>query len=131
MVMKEITRDLPGVKENQFSHLDGSGIVKNWNICNSGMILVGKVTPKVRLNQLWRDFRAILVKKLDMLLINLWFCPTSMEGTVVDVKVLLKRLWKVWKSKAEIELKKNEVKSKHLDKLLMLDRRNFKNNDLF
>lgn len=46
-----------------------------------------------------------------------------MEGTVVDVKVFTKKGYeKCERAKAEIELEKNELNQKHLDKLLMLDR---------
>lgn len=36
---EEITRDLPGVKEENLSHLDGSGIVKVGTYVTPGMIL--------------------------------------------------------------------------------------------
>ncbi|RXJ85205.1 DNA-directed RNA polymerase subunit beta, partial [Aliarcobacter trophiarum LMG 25534] len=60
------------------------------------------------------------------------YCPTSMEGTVVDVKVFTKKGYeKDERAVAEIESEKNELDIKHHDKLLMLDREEIlKINDL-
>ncbi|MAC84915.1 MAG: DNA-directed RNA polymerase subunit beta, partial [Arcobacter sp.] len=58
--------------------------------------------------------------------------PTSMEGTVVDVKVFTKKGYeKDERAVAEIEAEKAELDVKHHDKLLMLDREEIlKINDL-
>ncbi|HRM36060.1 MAG TPA: DNA-directed RNA polymerase subunit beta, partial [Aliarcobacter cryaerophilus] len=122
---EEITRDLPGVKEENLSHLDGSGIVKVGTYVTPGMILVGKVTPKgeIKPTPEERLLRAIFGDKAGHVINKSLYCPTSMEGTVVDVKVFTKKGYeKCERAKAEIELEKNELNQKHLDKLLMLDR---------
>ena len=122
---EEITRDLPGVKEENLSHLDSSGIVKVGTYVSPGMILVGKVTPKgeIKPTPEERLLRAIFGDKAGHVINKSLYCPTSMEGTVVDVKVFTKKGYeKCERAKVEIELEKNELNQKHLDKLLMLDR---------
>jgi DNA-directed RNA polymerase subunit beta len=131
---EEITRDLPGVKEESISHLDSSGIVKVGTFVKGGMILVGKVTPKgeIKPTPEERLLRAIFGEKAGHVINKSLVCPTSMEGTVVDVKVFTKKGYeKDERAVAEIEAEKAELDVKHHDKLLMLDREEIlKINDL-
>ncbi|MDN5105890.1 DNA-directed RNA polymerase subunit beta, partial [Aliarcobacter butzleri] len=131
---EEITRDLPGVKEESISHLDNSGIVKVGTYVTPGMILVGKVTPKgeIKPTPEERLLRAIFGEKAGHVINKSLVCPTSMEGTVVDVKVFTKKGYeKDDRAVAEIESEKAELDLKHHDKLLMLDREEIlKINDL-
>ncbi len=122
---EEITRDLPGVKEESITHLDNSGIVKVGTYVKPGMILVGKVTPKgeIKPTPEERLLRAIFGEKAGHVINKSLYCPTSMEGTVVDVKVFTKKGYeKDERAIAEIEAEKAELDVKHHDKLLMLDR---------
>ncbi|MEN8717839.1 MAG: DNA-directed RNA polymerase subunit beta [Sulfurovum sp.] len=131
---EEITRDLPGVKEESITHLDDSGIVKVGTFVKPGMILVGKVTPKgeIKPTPEERLLRAIFGEKAGHVINKSLVCPTSMEGTVVDVKVFTKKGYeKDARAVAEIESEKAELDLKHHDKLLMLDREEIlKINDL-
>ncbi|QKF82986.1 DNA-directed RNA polymerase subunit beta [Halarcobacter ebronensis] len=131
---EEITRDLPGVKEESITHLDNSGIVKVGTFVKPGMILVGKVTPKgeIKPTPEERLLRAIFGEKAGHVINKSLYCPTSMEGTVVDVKVFTKKGYeKDERAIAEIESEKAELDMKHHDKLLMLDREEIlKINDL-
>jgi DNA-directed RNA polymerase subunit beta len=131
---EEITRDLPGVKEESITHLDNSGIVKIGTYVKSGMILVGKVTPKgeIKPTPEERLLRAIFGEKAGHVINKSLVCPTSMEGTVVDVKVFTKKGYeKDERAVAEIAAEKAELDLKHHDKLLMLDREEIlKINDL-
>ncbi|WP_321312238.1 DNA-directed RNA polymerase subunit beta [Halarcobacter sp.] len=131
---EEITRDLPGVKEESITHLDNSGIIKVGTYVKSGMILVGKVTPKgeIKPTPEERLLRAIFGEKAGHVINKSLYCPTSMEGTVVDVKVFTKKGYeKDERAIAEIEAEKAELDLKHHDKLLMLDREEIlKINDL-
>ncbi|WP_198305208.1 DNA-directed RNA polymerase subunit beta [Arcobacter vandammei] len=131
---EEITRDLPGVKEENITHLDSSGIVKIGTYVTPGMILVGKVTPKgeIKPTPEERLLRAIFGEKAGHVINKSLVCPTSMEGTVVDVKVFTKKGYeKCERAIAEIDLEKAELNQKHHDKLLMLDREEaLKINDL-
>lgn len=131
---EEITRDLPGVKEENITHLDSSGIVKIGTYVTPGMILVGKVTPKgeIKPTPEERLLRAIFGEKAGHVINKSLVCPTSMEGTVVDVKVFTKKGYeKNERAVAEIESEKAELNLKHHDKLLMLDREEtLKINDL-
>ncbi|MGB5791975.1 MAG: DNA-directed RNA polymerase subunit beta, partial [Poseidonibacter sp.] len=131
---EEITRDLPGVKEESITHLDGSGIIKIGTYVKGGMILVGKVTPKgeIKPTPEERLLRAIFGEKAGHVINKSLVCPTSMEGTVVDVKVFTKKGYeKDERAVAEIESEKSDLDVKHHDKLLMLDREEIlKINDL-
>ncbi|WP_122894039.1 DNA-directed RNA polymerase subunit beta [Arcobacter peruensis] len=131
---EEITRDLPGVKEESIGHLDNSGIVKVGTYVKPGMILVGKVTPKgeIKPTPEERLLRAIFGEKAGHVINKSLVTPTSMEGTVVDVKVFTKKGYeKDERAVAEIEAEKAELDVKHHDKLLMLDREEIlKINDL-
>ncbi|WP_419769078.1 MAG: DNA-directed RNA polymerase subunit beta [Candidatus Marinarcus sp.] len=122
---EEITRDLPGVKEESITHLDESGIVKVGTFVKPGMVLVGKVTPKgeIKPTPEERLLRAIFGEKAGHVINKSLYCPTSMEGTVVDVKVFTKKGYeKDERAKLAIESEKAELNIKHHDKLLMLDR---------
>ena len=131
---EEITRDLPGVKEESITHLDNSGIIKVGTFVKPGMILVGKVTPKgeIKPTPEERLLRAIFGEKAGHVINKSLVCPTSMEGTVVDVKVFTKKGYeKDERAVAEIASEKAELDLKHHDKLLMLDREEIlKINDL-
>ena len=131
---EEITRDLPGVKEDSIGHLDSSGIVKIGTYIQPGMILVGKVTPKgeIKPTPEERLLRAIFGEKAGHVINKSMYCAASMEGTVVDVKVFTKKGYeKDERAKEAIEAEKSELDIKHHDKLLMLDREEIlKINDL-
>ncbi|OUR69812.1 DNA-directed RNA polymerase subunit beta [Arcobacter sp. 31_11_sub10_T18] len=122
---EEITRDLPGVKEESIGHLDTSGIVKIGTYIRPGMILVGKVTPKgeIKPTPEERLLRAIFGEKAGHVINKSLYCAASMEGTVVDVKIFTKKGYeKDERAKEAIEAEKSELDIKHHDKLLMLDR---------
>ena len=63
--MKKLLEIYQVLKEESITHLDNSGIVKIGTYVKSGMILVGKVTPKgeIKPTPEERLLRAILVKK--------------------------------------------------------------------
>ena len=122
---EEITRDLPGVKEESITHLDGSGIIKVGTYIRPGMIMVGKVSPKgeIKPTPEERLLRAIFGEKAGHVINKSLYASTSMEGTVVDVKVFTKKGYeKDERAVAEIEAEKAELDLRHHDKLLMLDR---------
>ncbi len=131
---EEITRDLPGVKDETITHLDDSGIVKVGTYIRPGMILVGKVTPKgeIKPTPEERLLRAIFGEKAGHVINKSLYAASSMEGTVVDVKVFTKKGYeKDARAIAEIESEKSDLDIKHHDKLLMLDREEIlKINDL-
>ena len=122
---EEITRDLPGVKEESMAHLDESGIVKIGTYIKPGMIMVGKVTPKgeIKPTPEERLLRAIFGEKAAHVINKSLYCPSSMEGTVVDVKVFTKKGYeKDERTIQAYEEEKAELDLEHHDKLLMLDR---------
>jgi len=131
---EEITRDLPGVKDETITHLDASGIIKVGTYIRPGMIMVGKVSPKgeIKPTPEERLLRAIFGEKAGHVINKSLYAGTSMEGTVVDVKVFTKKGYeKDERAIAEIEAEKSDLDLKHHDKLLMLDREEIlKINDL-
>jgi len=131
---EEITKDLPGVKAENIDHLDDCGIVKIGTFLKPGMIMVGKVTPKgeIKPTPEERLLRAIFGEKAGHVINKSLYCPASIEGTVVDVKVFTKKGYeKDDRAIATIEEEKTNLDIEHHDKLMMLDREeNLKINDL-
>jgi DNA-directed RNA polymerase subunit beta len=122
---EEITKDLPGVKAESIAHLDDSGIVKIGTYLKPGMIMVGKVTPKgeIKPTPEERLLRAIFGEKAGHVINKSLYCPASMEGTVVDVKVFTKKGYdKDERSLQALETEKHELEVEHHDKLTLLDR---------
>ncbi len=123
--VEEITRDIPNVKEEEIAHLDESGIVKIGTYVKPGMILVGKVSPKgeVRPSPEERLLRAIFGEKAGHVVNKSLYCPQSMEGVVVDVKIFTKKGYeKDARAIRAYEEEKERLSKEHHDKLLMIDR---------
>ncbi|MBD3840774.1 MAG: DNA-directed RNA polymerase subunit beta [Campylobacterales bacterium] len=122
---EEITKDLPGVKSESIDHLDDCGIVKIGTYVKPGMIMVGKVTPKgeIKPTPEERLLRAIFGEKAGHVINKSLYCPASIEGTVVDVRVFTKKGYeKDARANASIEEEKANLDIEHHDKLMMLDR---------
>ncbi|MEA2090764.1 MAG: DNA-directed RNA polymerase subunit beta, partial [Campylobacterota bacterium] len=123
--VEEITRDIPNVRDDELVHLDESGIVKIGTQVSGGMILVGKVSPKgeVKPTPEERLLRAIFGEKAGHVINKSLYCPPSMEGVVVDVKIFTKKGYD--KDARALELEKEErdyLEREHYDRLLMIDK---------
>ncbi|MCJ7765207.1 MAG: DNA-directed RNA polymerase subunit beta, partial [Thiovulaceae bacterium] len=123
--IEEITRDIPNVRDDELSHLDESGIVKIGTNVNGGMILVGKVSPKgeVKPTPEERLLRAIFGEKAGHVVNKSLYCPPSMEGVIVDIKIFTKKGYD--KDPRALELEKqerDELEREHYDRLLMIDK---------
>ena len=123
--IEEITRDIPNVRDDELSHLDESGIVKLGTNISGGMILVGKVSPKgeVKPTPEERLLRAIFGEKAGHVVNKSLYCPPSMEGVVVDIKIFTKKGYD--KDPRALELEKqerDELEREHYDRLLMIDK---------
>jgi DNA-directed RNA polymerase beta subunit len=122
---EEITRDILNVREDELLHLDESGIVKIGTHVKPGMILVGKVSPKgeVRPTPEERLLRAIFGEKAGHVVNKSLYCPSSMEGVVVDIKIFTKKGYeKDARSIKAYEEEKAKLDKNHHDQLLMIDR---------
>lgn len=122
---EEITSDIPGVREEEIAHLDSSGIVKIGTYVNSGMILVGKVSPKgeVKPTPEERLLRAIFGEKAGHVVNKSLYCPPSLEGTVVDVKIFTKKGYeKDARAISAYEQEKSVLDIDHHDRLTMLNK---------
>ena len=123
--VEEITRDIPNVRDEDLAHLDESGIVKIGTYVKGGMILVGKVSPKgeVKPTPEERLLRAIFGEKAGHVINKSMYCPPSMEGVVVDLKIFTKKGYD--KDARALELEKEErdyLEREHYDRLLMIDK---------
>ncbi|WP_373069950.1 DNA-directed RNA polymerase subunit beta [Sulfurimonas sp.] len=123
--VEEITRDIPNVRDDELAHLDESGIVKIGTNVSGGMILVGKVSPKgeVKPTPEERLLRAIFGEKAGHVVNKSLYCPPSMEGVVVDVKIFTKKGYD--KDERTLSLEKEErdfLEREHYDRLLMIDK---------
>ena len=123
--VEEITRDIPNVKEEELEHLDESGVVKIGTHVKSGMILVGKVSPKgeVKPTPEERLLRAIFGEKAGHVINKSLYCPPSMDGIVVDVKIFTKKGYeKDERATRAYNEEKDKLVREHQDKMSMLDR---------
>jgi DNA-directed RNA polymerase subunit beta len=123
--VEEITRDIPNVRDEDLAHLDESGIVKIGTYVKGGMILVGKVSPKgeVKPTPEERLLRAIFGEKAGHVINKSMYCPPSMEGVVVDIKIFTKKGYD--KDPRALDLEKEErdyLEREHYDRLLMIDK---------
>ena len=122
---EEITRDIPNIREDELLHLDESGIVEIGTYMKPGMILVGKVSPKgeIKPTPEERLLRAIFGEKAGHVVNKSLYCPASMEGVVVDIKVFTKKGYeKDARAIQAYEEEKAILDGDHHDQLLMIDR---------
>jgi DNA-directed RNA polymerase subunit beta len=86
---EEISADIPNVGESALSKLDDAGIIHVGAEVKSGDILVGKVTPKgeSQLTPEEKLLRAIFGEKASDVKDTSLRVPSSMDGTVIDVRV--------------------------------------------
>ena len=86
---EEITRDIPNVSEEALKDLDEAGIVRIGAIIKPGDILVGKITPKgeTQLSPEEKLLKAIFGDKAGDVKDTSLRAPSSMRGTIIDVKV--------------------------------------------
>jgi DNA-directed RNA polymerase beta subunit len=122
---EEITRDIPNIREDELLHLDESGIVEIGTYVKPGMILVGKVSPKgeIKPTPEERLLRAIFGEKAGHVVNKSLYCPASMEGVVVDIKVFTKKGYeKDARAIQAYEEEKAVLDGDHHDQLLMIDR---------
>jgi DNA-directed RNA polymerase beta subunit len=122
---EEITRDIPNIREDELLHLDDSGIVEIGTYVKGGMILVGKVSPKgeIKPTPEERLLRAIFGEKAGHVVNKSLYCPATMEGIVVDIKVFTKKGYeKDARAIQAYEEEKAVLDGDHHDQLLMIDR---------
>ncbi len=90
---EDVTQDIPNVSEEALRNLDESGIICVGAEVKHGDILVGKVTPKgeTQLTPEEKLLRAIFGEKAGDVRDASLKVPPGIEGTVVDVKVFVRR----------------------------------------
>lgn len=90
---EEITRDIPNIAEDSLKNLDESGIVYVGAKVEPGDILVGKVTPKGESPTTPEEklLKAIFGEKSADVKDSSFRVPPGISGTVVEVRVLMRR----------------------------------------
>jgi len=122
---EEITRDIPGIKDEQIPHLDESGIIKIGTYVRPGMILVGKISPKkeVKPTPEERLLRAIFGDRAGHVMDKSLVAPPSTEGVVIDVKIFTKKGYDKDARALQVEKDaRDKLEKEHQDRLDMLDR---------
>ena len=123
--VEEITKQIPGVKEEHLTHLDDSGIVKIGTYVKPGMILVGKISPKgdVKPTPEERLIRSIFGEKSGHVVNASLKAGASLEGVVIDVKVFTKKGYpQDERSKQVEEAEKVQLTENYENKLNIIDR---------
>jgi len=90
---EEITRDIPNVSEEVLTKLDEEGIIHIGAEVKAGDILVGKTTPKSESPMTPEEklLKVIFGEKASDVKDSSLYAPTGISGTVVDVKVFLRK----------------------------------------
>ncbi len=106
---EEITRDIPSIAEEALKNLDESGIVYVGAEVNPGDILVGKVTPKGESAMTPEEklLKAIFGEKSTDVKDSSFRVPPGISGTVVEVRVLMRR--GVEKDERTIAIERQEI----------------------
>jgi hypothetical protein len=86
----EFTRDVPNVGEEALAHLDDAGLIKLGTEVERGVILVGKVTPRLgaALSPEEKLLRAIFGEKAGDVVDSSLRCPPWCAGVVVDARII-------------------------------------------
>lgn len=90
---EEITRDIPNVSEEVLTKLDEEGIIHIGAEVIAGDILVGKTTPKSESPMTPEEklLKVIFGEKAADVKDSSLYVPTGVSGTVVDVRVFLRK----------------------------------------
>lgn len=106
---EEITRDIPNISEEVLRNLDESGIIYVGAEVNPGDILVGKVTPKGESAMTPEEklLKAIFGEKSTDVKDSSFRVPPGISGTVVEVRVLMRR--GVEKDERTVAIERQEI----------------------
>ena len=90
---EEITRDIPNVSEEVLAKLDEEGIIHIGAEVKAGDILVGKTTPKSESPMTPEEklLKVIFGEKAADVKDSSLYVPTGVNGTIVDVRVFLRK----------------------------------------
>jgi DNA-directed RNA polymerase subunit beta len=115
---EEITRDIPNVSDEILTKLDEEGIIHIGAQINPGDILVGKTTPKSESPMTPEEklLKVIFGEKASDVKDSSLYVPTGVSGTVVDVRVFLRKGVEKDERSIYIEMQKIEELSIEGDK---------------
>ena len=119
---EEVTRDIPNVSEEALRNLDESGIVCIGTQVKSRDIIVGKVTPRGETPSIPEEklLRAIFGEKASDVVDSSMRIPSSISGTVIDVRIFSRRGLDKDDRSLAIEYATIEKHRKQKDKILLL-----------
>lgn len=111
---EEITRDIPNVSEEILSKLDEEGIIHIGARVSPGDILVGKTTPKSEAPMTPEEklLKVIFGEKAADVKDSSLYVPTGVSGTIIDVKVFLRKGIEKDERSIYIEMQKMEELTK-------------------
>ncbi|MEO0075066.1 MAG: DNA-directed RNA polymerase subunit beta [candidate division WOR-3 bacterium] len=129
---EEITRDIPGVSEDELAALDQFGIIRIGAKVSPGDILVGRITPKgeTEFTPEERLLRAIFGEKAANVRDTSLRVEPGVSGVVIDRRILSRHISDNLSKGLESE-RANEIKANYeLKRKFLIDELNKKINDL-
>ncbi len=113
---EEITRDIPNVSEAALKDLDETGVVHIGAHVKAGDILVGKVTPKGEsiVSPEEKLLKAIFGEKAIEVKDSSLRVPPGTEGTVIDVRMFLRR--GIQKDERTLAIEQQEISKQNKDR---------------
>jgi len=113
---EEITRDIPNVSESALKDLDETGVVHIGAYVKAGDILVGKVTPKGEsiVSPEEKLLKAIFGEKAIEVKDSSLRVPPGTEGTVIDVRMFLRR--GIQKDERTLAIEQQEISKQNKDR---------------
>jgi DNA-directed RNA polymerase subunit beta len=113
---EEITRDIPNIADEALRNLDESGVIYVGSEVNPGDILVGKVTPRgeTAMTPEERLLKAIFGEKSSDVKDSSFRVPPGISGTVVEVRILIRR--GVEKDERTIAIERQEIEDLATDR---------------
>jgi len=111
---EEITRDIPGVTEEELAHLDEFGIIRVGAKVGPGDVLVGRITPKgeTEFTPEERLLRAIFGEKAANVRDTSLRVEPGVSGIVIDHRILSRHNSDALTRRTEAE-RADEIKTKH------------------
>jgi DNA-directed RNA polymerase subunit beta len=113
---EEITRDIPNIADELLRNLDESGIIYVGSEVKPGDILVGKVTPRgeTAMTPEERLLKAIFGEKSSDVKDSSFRVPPGVSGTVVEVRILIRR--GVEKDERTLAIERQEIEDLAADR---------------
>ncbi len=119
---EEFTAEIPSLSEEAIKNLDEHGIIKIGTRVKAGDILIGKVTPREKLDIKPEEklLEAIFGPKAGNVKDTSLVAPASTEGTVIDIKIFTNKYKKEKITRQEIKQEVDLLIKKYTKDILIL-----------